>query len=373
MSGTPLLRASGLRVAQGGVQVLDVPDLDVDEGSVLALLGPNGSGKTTLLKTLAGLLEPVRGGLAFRGDPLATRAQRDAYRRRVTMVFQQPLLFDATVRANLHAGLRLRGLPRAQREPRVLAAASRLGIVPLLDRSARSLSGGEAQRTSLARAFALEPEILFLDEPFSALDPPAREALLEDLQGVLRQTGTTVVLATHHPGDAVRLAGTVAVLREGRIVQRGPASQVANRPADPFVAGFLGMSTLVPGTVLACGEGLARVAAGSREVLALGEASPGERVTLGIRPENVTLGPVPEGGPGPRNDLPGRIVRIVPQGAFCRVDLDCGLPLAAFATPWSLQERGLVEGGEAFAGFKASSVHLIRGAGEEREGSSVSD
>jgi tungstate transport system ATP-binding protein len=346
-------------VVRGGVPVLDIPTLAVEPGDVLALIGPNGSGKTTLLRTLAGLSEPTGGSLAFRGEPLDSRAGREAYRRRVTLVFQQPLLLDASVRSNIQTGLRLRGLPRPEREVRVAEVADRLGIAPLLDRSARSLSGGEAQRTSLARAFALRPEILFLDEPFTALDPPAREALLEDLQTLLRSAGTTVVFATHHPADAVRLAGTLAVLRQGRILQQGPAARVLNAPVDPFVAEFLGMTTLLEGKVLSSDQGLLRLAVGGAEILALGEATPGEVVTVGIRPEQVRLDAAPPPDPGTLNRLPCRIIRLAPRGPFLRADLACGFPLSAFVSPWSLAELALAEGGNAVASFQASSVHVL--------------
>jgi tungstate transport system ATP-binding protein len=161
------------------------------------------------------------------------------------MVFQQPLLFDTSVARNLESGLKLHGVPGPERARRVLEVARQFGIEPLLGRQARKLSGGEAQRASLARAFALAPEILFLDEPFSALDPPTREALLDDLGTALRQTRTTAVLATHDRLEALQLADRMAVMAQGRILQIGPGAEVINHPANAFVAEFVGMETLL--------------------------------------------------------------------------------------------------------------------------------
>jgi len=356
----PALEARGLAVLRGGVQVLEIPALEVTEGAVLALIGPNGSGKTTLLKTLACLQEPAAGELLFQGLPLATRAQREAYRRRVTMVFQQPLLFDTSVARNLESGLKLHGVPAPERARRVLEVARRFGIEPLLERQARRLSGGEAQRASLARAFAVAPEILFLDEPFAALDPPTRESLLDDLGAALRATRTTAVLATHDRMEALQLADRLAVMRQGRIVQIGTGSAVVNQPVDEFVAEFVGMETVLEGLVTASAGGLSQVAVAGRQVEALGAASPGETVLLGLRPENVTLALHAGAGTSARNSLPGTVARIVPRGPYFKVEVDCGFWVAAFVTPRSLEELGLAPGREVVATFKATAAHLIR-------------
>ncbi|BDU70937.1 ABC transporter ATP-binding protein [Mesoterricola silvestris] len=353
---TALLRAEGIRVRRGAVTVLDLPTLELEAGGVLALIGPNGSGKSTLLKTLACLMESAEGSLAFRGETL----RPEAYRRRVTMVFQAPLLFDTTVRANLESGLKLHGVPGPERATRVAEMAARFGVDHLLDRSARNLSGGEAQRAALARAFVLRPEILFLDEPFSALDPPTREALLDDLAAVLRETRTTTIIATHDQMEALRLADRIAVLREGRVVQCGPALDVINRPVDAFVADFVGMETVLAGRVEGSGHGEFRVGTGGGAVVAAGEAPLDDEVRIGIRPENVVLTAPPGGPTSARNRFDGTVTRIVPKGPFFKVELDCGFFLAAYVTPVSLEELALAEGSRVVATFKATAVHLLR-------------
>jgi tungstate transport system ATP-binding protein len=358
----PALEAQDLSVLRGGVQVLDVPGFRLRTGSVLALIGPNGSGKTTLLKTLACLLDPAAGSLRFHGRLLDTRPDREAYRRRVTMVFQEPLLFDTTVTHNLEAGLRLRGMPGPARRERILEVARLFGIEALLDRQARKLSGGEGQRTSLARAFALRPEILFMDEPFAALDPPTREALLEDLGAALRQAGVTAVLSTHDQAEALRLADTLAVMHRGRIVQTGAGVEVVNRPVDEFVAGFVGMETVLPGRVTECQKGLCTVASGSLVVHCVGAVPAGTGVLVGIRPENVVLSSRDSHGSSARHHFPGTVTRVVPKGPYFKVELDCGEFLSAFVTPQALEELRLEPGTPVVASFKATAVHLIRQA-----------
>lgn len=357
----PLLELRELVARRGGTQVLEIPHLEIPERGALALVGPNGSGKSTLLLTLAALLPPHGGQIHFRGGPLRTGGDHLAYRRRVALVFQDPLLFDSTVEANLEAGLRLRGVPRPERRERIRRIAARLGIEALLPRSARKLSGGEAQRTSLARAFVLDPEILFLDEPFGALDPPTREGLLEDLSRVLAESPTTLVMATHDQDEALRLADTLLVLREGRIVQQGPAADVINRPADAFVAAFLGMETILEGPVVRAEEGLFVLRTGGREVEAVGSARPGHSVRVGIRPEHVTLSAGPAPHASARNAFPATVTRLVPKGPFVKVELDCGFFLSAYITRRSLEELGLEIGSPAIASFKATAMHVLRG------------
>lgn len=352
-----LLEASGLVVRRGGAQVLDVPSFYLRRGSRMALVGPNGAGKTTLLLTLSGLLTPDAGTLAFGGQPMT---DLHAYRRRISMLFQQPLLFDDTVRGNIASGLRLRGMKTDQIAARVTRYAERFGISHLLDRSARKLSGGEAQRTSLARGFAIEPEILFLDEPFAALDRPTREAVLHDLQHALHEAGTTVVMATHDQDEALRISDEMTVMQAGRVVQTGRTEDVINRPTDAFVASFLGTDTILPGQVVGIDRDCLRVSAGSVEIEAVGDAEVGDNVTLCIRPESVTLLAHSHGAPtSARNVFAAKILRVLPRRHYYRIELDAGFFLVTCVTMKSLQDLGLSEGRQATVSFKATAVHVI--------------
>jgi tungstate transport system ATP-binding protein len=367
MTRETLLQVRDLQVRRGGALVLEIPTLELRTGEVLALMGPNGAGKSSLMLTLAGLLSPGAGELRFRNTLLQSRAQREDFRRHTTMVFQDPLLFDATVAQNIATGLKLRGIAMAEQNFQVEAWALRLGIGGLLHRSAHHLSGGEAQRTALARAFVLGPEILFLDEPFSSLDAKTREGLVDDLGHILAETGTTAVISTHDQGEATRLAHRLAVMQEGRIVQMGGLREVVNHPEDPFVASFVGMETLLKGQVTTCREGQISVrirkGSGDREVVALGAAQVGQTVLVGVRPEHVALSLQTDNTSSARNAFLGAVTKVIPQGPFAKVELDCGFFLTAFVTAQSLSELGLQPGRAVVASFKATAVHLIRKEG----------
>ena len=356
-----VLEGKGLRISRGGVPVLDVPSIRITEGEVLALIGPNGAGKTTLLQTLSYLLKPVSGELFFKSSKVGSDVSILEYRRRLAMVFQEPLLFDTIVFHNVASGLKIRGMNRSQIDGIVTEQLERFGISHLRGRSARTLSGGEAQRVSLARAFATRPEILFLDEPLASVDQPSSEALIEDLQTVLRQTGTTAILATHDRMEALRLADRIAVMKDGRILQIGPSETVMNEPADAFIASFVGVETILPGKVTAINSGSFLVGVPGGPIEAVGEVKAGESVFLCIRPENVVLSlKPPAADTSARNNFRATVLKISPMGLYQRVQLDCGFPLVAYVTNHSLDDMALAEGSEVTASFKATAIHVLK-------------
>ncbi len=166
-----LLEIKNLKVERGGAVLLDLPSLQIEEGETVSLIGPNGAGKTTLMQVLASLVKPSSGSISFRGEEIDSHSSSLRYRRRLAMVFQEALLFDTTVFENVASGLKIRKIGKAETDQRVTAELNRFGISHLQARSARTLSGGEAQRTSLARAFAVKPEILFLRRTFCLPGP----------------------------------------------------------------------------------------------------------------------------------------------------------------------------------------------------------
>jgi tungstate transport system ATP-binding protein len=347
-----------VQVRRRSGHILQVPQLDVFAGEVLAVIGPNGAGKTTLLMVLALLERPSQGEVLFEGE--SVRGRELSLRRRMAVVFQEALLLRRSVLDNVATGLGLRGVPRRERRERALRWMERFGIAHLARRGTRNLSGGEAQRASLARAFALEPEVLLLDEPFTGLDQPTREALLEELAGVLAETGLTTVFVTHDRDEAVRLGHRVAVLLGGRLRQVGPAAEVFAAPVDEEVAAFVGVETMVPGRAVGDAGGLARLEVAGHVVEAVAKAPLTPELLVCLRPEDVVLA-APDGviASSARNRLPGVVTRVVPAGAQARVTVDCGFPLVAVVTRQSVEELGLVVGTRVVASFKASAVHLI--------------
>jgi tungstate transport system ATP-binding protein len=197
-----------------------VNDFHLAQGERLAVIGPNGAGKSTFLKVLALLETPTTGEVFFRGEKV-TGKNSLAFRRRMAVVFQESLLLNTTVFNNVAQGMHFRGIAGDQRQRRVDYWLERFGIAALRHRKPLHLSGGEAQRVSLARAFVLEPEVIFLDEPFSALDFSTRLELLEDLGEQLADTGATVVFVTHDFNEIPYLTDNVAVIDEGNIVYKG--------------------------------------------------------------------------------------------------------------------------------------------------------
>ena len=212
------------------------------------------------------------------------------------------------------------------------------------------------------------PEVLFLDEPFAALDAPTREALLDDLGRLLGATRTTTVLVTHDRAEALRLGDRVAVLLEGRLAELGPPERVFGAPATEAAARFVGVENLLPGQVAAHADGVIAVEIGPVRVSVAGEAQPGERVLVGLRPEDLTLAAPQVSGPtSAQNRLPGRVVRVTPLGALWRVAVDCGVPLTALVTRPAVVTLALAPGVPVEVTFKATAVHLVRrGAARRR-------
>lgn len=346
-------------VVRGRRTIIDVPTLDVCRNEVLAIVGPNGAGKSTLLRVIALLERPARGEVMFDGRPVGGSLL--SYRRRMALVFQEPLLLDTTVEANVRTGLSLRGVPREEQRRRVEKWMEVFGIAHLRGRSARTLSGGEAQRASLARAMALEPEVLLLDEPFGALDAPSREALIEDLDVALTADRVATVFVTHERGEALRLGDRIAVLINGAIRQAGPPANVFASPVDEEVATFVGVETIIPGRIDSVSGGLAAVDVGGVSIETASDLGPGSDVLVCLRPEDITLSDVSDAAApvSARNHLRATVSRVRQSGPYVRVELDAGFPLVALITKQSLEELSIERGAGVVATFKASAVHLI--------------
>ncbi|MFT8242868.1 ATP-binding cassette domain-containing protein [Roseomonas sp. BN140053] len=225
------LRVEGLGFAAGGVEILRDVSLRVETGPPTLVIGPNGAGKSVLLRLLHGLLRPTAGRLRW-------AVEEQAARRHQAMVFQRPVLLRRSTLANAAYPLALAGVPRAERLPRARAALDRVGLAALADRPARRLSGGEQQRLALARASALAPEVLFLDEPCASLDPAATRAV-EAVIADIASSGTKIVMTTHDLGQARRLAGEVVFLQRGRVLEQAPAATFFTAPATAEAAAFL--------------------------------------------------------------------------------------------------------------------------------------
>lgn len=236
-----LLEASAISVHRNGRLILQPTDFAIRAGETVGIYGPNGAGKSTLLQALAGLLPLSSGKITVGGRVLGRDLASLTYHRRVAAVFQEPLLLRGTVSYNVGLGLALRGVSRADHNTRVKPVLEQLKIAHLADRSMSMLSGGEAQRASLARALVLDPEILFLDEPFAALDQPTRRRLVSEFAELLRARQIATVFVTHDFAEAAMLCDRCAIIDGGIILQDEPPTQVLKQPRTRRVAEIVGV------------------------------------------------------------------------------------------------------------------------------------
>lgn len=234
---SPLFEVKNLQVLRGGVQVLDIPAFTIGSEEKIAVIAPNGAGKSSLLLALAALIPRKNGKIIFKGQEVHSGNEIN-FRRKIAMVFQEPLLFDTTVINNVAEGLKICKTAKAEAMKLSQESLELFGISHLAGRSAHKLSGGEAQRVSLARAFAMKPELILMDEPFSSLDLPTRISLAEDLGRILHHCGASAVIATHDRIEAFRVVERLVVLDKGRIIQQGSPKEVIANPANDFVAAF---------------------------------------------------------------------------------------------------------------------------------------
>ena len=357
--GEALLRGEDLARIYDGRTVVDIESIEVRAGEVLAILGPNGAGKSTLLRLLAALETPDAGRLLYRGREVG----RDdpELRRDVVAVLQRPYLWRGSVRTNVEFGLKARRVPVPERGDRVRRALEMLGIAGLVDVPVDTLSGGEVQRVALARGLALEPEILFLDEPTADLDITVRRRLLADLERIVRDAAPALVLITHDPGEAFALADRVVAMEGGRIVQTGSPAELFESPATEFVASFTGAEFMLSGEVCEAGEGTMIVRLDSGESLkAVGAVEVGALVRVAYRPEDVIISPQPSPATSARNRFPVRVARLHPQGGLVRLRLEAdALSLEAVITRHALEEFELRVGTPVVAQIKATALHVF--------------
>ena len=232
----------------GSHVAVDRLSLEVEKGEFVSLLGPSGCGKTTTLQMIAGFVEPTTGAIRLEGrDLLAVKPAK----RGLGIVFQSYALFPhMTVAENVSFGLEMQGVAAAERTRRVGETLELVGLAPFVSRFPRQLSGGQQQRVALARALVIRPQILLLDEPLSNLDAKLREEMQIELRQIQRSVGTTTILVTHDQGEAMALSDRIVVMNHGRAEQVGPPHEAYERPATPFVAGFLGKTNTVRGATI---------------------------------------------------------------------------------------------------------------------------
>ncbi|WP_247990706.1 ABC transporter ATP-binding protein [Bradyrhizobium sp. 186] len=349
------LHVRGIAKAYGTSMVLKPLELKVVAGELLAVLGPSGSGKTTLLQIISGLVEPSSGRLVIDGRD---ETDNPANKRDIGVVFQNYALFPhLTVRENVAFPLQMRGTPADKVRSRVEATLAMVGLSEFASRFPRDLSGGQQQRVALARCFVYRPSLILMDESLSALDKKLRDSMRIEIKRLHRETGATIIFVTHDQEEALALADRICLMNDGRIEQLGRPEDIYERPANTFVADFIGASNLIYGTVAAGGR--IETADGVLPLPDGCSAPMGEQAALVVRPEKLLLC---------KNDdsfLSGRIEESIYAGSETRllvrlpsdtvltVRRGAGLPPVAIGENvflrWDRQQARLLEGRSAAA------------------------
>jgi molybdopterin-binding protein len=352
---TALAEFRNLTQSFGSKIVLDNVTLQIQEGEILALLGPNGSGKTTLLKVLAFLLRPKSGEIRFEGE-IVTDKNSERMRLQSSLVFQRTVLFSTSVFNNVAYGLKTRKIPKSVINEEVRKALKLVKLEGFDKRSVKKLSGGEQQRVALARALVLKNRLLLLDEPTANLDPKNTSIIEDIILTVNRELKTTIVIATHNMFEAKTLPQRVALINNGRITEVGATSDIFTK-LSRNLASFAAVENTFVGTARITEAGTTIVDIGNDVQIETAFAKQGE-TSVFISPQDIILSKKPLESSA-RNMFKGKIVEITDMGSLVRLEVDVGKPFTVQITKRSFNEMELNINSEAFLTFKASSVQII--------------
>ena len=350
------LEMRDLRKVYGDVVALDHLDLSLDAGEFVSLLGPSGCGKTTALRIVAGFAYPDAGAVVLEGHDITDLPPS---RRNMGMVFQSYSLFpNMTAQENVAFGLRLRKVPPAEQTRRVGELFDLIGLTAAQRRYPHQLSGGQQQRVALARALAIEPRVLLLDEPLSALDARVRVQLREEIRRIQTKLGITTLYVTHDQEEALSISDRIAVMSAGHIEQIGAAPEIYGSPATPFVAEFVGTMNRLVAEVLDGGPGEVDWSGVRLRVDDARGRSKGERVLVLVRPESLEVEPLPEGD-SIKGALSGRVVSKSFLGAITRLKIATEMGDDLSADIQSVRAATFPIGSRVVARFPADSPRVL--------------
>jgi putative spermidine/putrescine transport system ATP-binding protein len=303
------LQVQSLAKLYGQTIALDHVDLEVRKGELLTLLGPSGSGKTTLLQLICGLQEPSSGTVVIDGKD---QTYAPVNKRDIGVVFQNYALFPhMTVAENVGFALKMRSLPKAEIDTKVAKTLETVGLDHAASRSPSQLSGGQQQRVALARCLVYDPAIILMDEPLGALDAKLREVMQIEIKRIHRETGATIIFVTHDQQEALALSDRICLMNDGKIAQLGTPRQMYEEPENLFVADFIGVSSIIRGTVIG---GVLQTTLGALPIAGVAPAD-GTKGAIVVRPEAITLG---------EGFCEGRVRETVYGGSEIRVIIDAG-------------------------------------------------
>lgn len=355
-----MIELSEITKTYDGKNVIDTISLSVKKGEIFGLIGPSGAGKSTILKIINLLETPTHGSYRFEGV-LHTKKEKDRNPaiKKMAMLFQKPVMFKASVEDNVAMGLKFRGVPENERKPRIESALREVGLEGYGPRSAKTLSGGEAQRVAMARAIVVSPDLLLLDEPTANLDPRTTRVIEEIILRLNREHGMTIIMCTHDLVQGQRLCHRIGVVIDGRMQQVGTPVRIFHHPDSQSVAHYVGMENVFGCRVISCESGVIVLESGGVSLLSVSDIPVGSQVTACFRAEDVTLFVGEVGTTSARNLLTGTITDIGPHGPYIAVRVHCGIPVTAFLTQSTVDDLSIREGSTVTVSVKASAVHAF--------------
>jgi spermidine/putrescine transport system ATP-binding protein len=358
----PSVRLEGVTKRFGDLVAVRDLTLDIERGEFFTLLGPSGCGKTTTLRMVAGFEEPNEGRVLLDGEDVT---ELPAFKRPTNTVFQSYALFPhLSVERNVAFGLERKGVPKDEVRRRVQEELERVGLAAEAKRKPSQLSGGQQQRVALARALVNRPAVLLLDEPLGALDLKLRKGLQIELKSIQREVGITFVYVTHDQEEALTMSDAIAVMNRGRVEQIGDPEEIYDRPATRFVAGFIGVSNLMPGTVRKSGDqGEVELDSGVKVSVGVNGFTPGDRCQAVVRPEKLSIGAREPGEVG----VEGLVESSVYLGTSTQlvVRLPDGVRMTVLVPNTDAAERQRLPGGGANVrvSWRPEHMHLVRETG----------
>ncbi len=357
----PVVTIDSVTKRFGPVVAVDNVTLTIEQGEFFSLLGPSGCGKTTTLRMIAGFETPTSGRILLEDNDVS---YVPPYRRNVNMVFQHYALFPhMNVFENVAFGPKTKGVPRREIPKRVTDALRIVRLEEFARRRPNELSGGQQQRVALARALVNYPSALLLDEPLGALDLKLRQAMQLELKRIQREVGIAFVYVTHDQEEALTMSDRIAVMNEGRVEQLGTPQEIYDQPSTSFVAGFIGLASLLPATVQQLDGDMARLSlpAGGQTLAPLRDHrfSPGDSALLVLRPERVRVAVDKPQSDG-EGHVRARIRDLVFQGPVIRIALECadGCELVVITSPQNRPE-GVAAGDEVWVAWNAEDAYTL--------------
>ena len=345
-----MIKIENLHIQLGGFDLHDI-NLHIEENDFFMLMGPSGAGKTILLEAIAGLVPVKSGRIKVAGQDIT---QLPPEKRGISIVYQDYALFPhLTVANNIRYGLRFQKIEKSEGDQRLDQLLKLLNLQHLANRSPETLSGGEQQRVAMARALIVNPRVLLLDEPLSALDPRLREEFRLVLKRLQQQSTATILMVTHDFAEALALGHRGAIVNAGQIEQSGSMEELFQRPQSTMVADFVGMKNLFAVTIL---EETARI---KNLQIQLGHSHDYGEGFIAIRPEDIVLS-TEQLQSSMRNSFQGRISQIISQGFYYEVHVTVdGINFCALVTKGALLEMELQEGKEIYLFFKSTAIHTF--------------